>query len=154
MPQPVEYFYVVPVGTVIAWHPPPKPPLPKGLAYCDGANGANPDSPFIGTATPNLINRFGLGVGGDVEPGPQGGNVTVNLCGWAGSGINTGPTQVSDRDNVQNNLIQGGGTTSSWHYTLTHGNEDWNDGNHHPDLADVQVLPPGWVALAYPIRIT
>ncbi|MBT9394864.1 hypothetical protein KLP40_16990 [Hymenobacter sp. NST-14] len=50
------YVDVLPVGSVILWHPPTKDaPLPTGWALCDGSAYS-----YLGTTyrTPNLIDRF------------------------------------------------------------------------------------------------
>jgi hypothetical protein len=155
MTQPVEIFYVVPVGTVIAWYPPPKAQLPPGFAYCNGALITDSDSPFDGTYAPNLVNCFVLGAGSGVAPNQQGGSVGYNLNGWNSGTLSTGPTQVSvPQDNVQNDIIQHNNrSTSNWRYDLTDDHDSWNDGNHHHQLTGITVPAPGWVALVYLMRI-
>jgi hypothetical protein len=54
MSQPVETPHAVPVGTVIAWYPPPNTSLPPGFVYCNGEVINDPDSPFNGMPAPNL----------------------------------------------------------------------------------------------------
>jgi hypothetical protein len=153
MTQPVEILYAVPVGTVIAWYPVPKAPLPPGFVYCDGELISDSESPYNGMQAPNLTNRFILGAGGPVTANQQGGSTNYNLQGWESGNIDTGATQVSTpQDNVQNNVIARDQASSSYRYGLSQGNVGWNDGNHHHQIA-ISVPAPGWVALVYIIRI-
>ena len=66
------------VGGVVEWwnagnpatHPPPE------FMYCDGRRIDDPDSPFHGQCTPNLIGRAIKGTTTDVEIGATGGSAT------------------------------------------------------------------------------
>lgn len=160
---PVEIFYVVPLGAVIAWYPPPPPSppnpqspptplLPPNFAVCDGKVVSDPDSPYFNLPTPNLTNRFPLGAGNSIVPNQQGGEIDYNLFGWNGT-LTSSPTAAGTQlDNQQNDLIQQNNASSSWRYTLTQDSETWNDGNHHHTVSFA--LPsPGWVALVYIMRI-
>jgi hypothetical protein len=75
MTRPVEILSAVQVGTVIAWYPPLNAQLPPGFVRRDGRLVTETDSPYVGLLTPNLINRFVLGAGGDVAPNQLRGSV-------------------------------------------------------------------------------
>jgi hypothetical protein len=152
MSQPVEIFYVVPLGAVIAWYPPPNPQLPPNFALCDGEIVSDPDSPYKGLPTPHLTNRFPLGAGNGIAPNQRGGDTNYNLNGWNSGTLNTTSTQAGAQDNQQNGLIQQNGVSSSWRFGLSDDHDNWNDGNHHHALS-FAVPAPGWVALVYIMRI-
>jgi len=156
MTQPVEILYVVPVGAVIAWYPPPNmtAALPPAFAVCDGEIVKDAESPFDGMPTPNLTNRFPLGAGGSVKPNEQRGCVDYNLEGWNSGPLSTSPTQVAPPvDDQQNLLVVENQGSNGWRYSLTTDHESWNDGNHHHQLNSLAVPAPGWVALVYIMRI-
>ncbi len=70
---------VVPVGTVVDWYRPNKEiPIPEGFQVCDGSPIAS--GPFKGRSTPNLVDRFVMGVSAD-RMGEVGGasNVTLQI---------------------------------------------------------------------------
>ena len=82
MAQPaVELFYVVPVGAIIAWYPPPNvalpPTLPPNFQLCDGSPVTDAGSPFLNTNTPNLTYMFPLGTGPEAPLGQTGGDQTL-----------------------------------------------------------------------------
>lgn len=152
--QPAEILYAVPVGTIIAWYPLPDAQLPPGFAYCDGERITDDDSPYKGMSTPDLVNRFVLGTGNGVAVNQQGGSTSYNVGGWQSGTIETSPTQVSlPQDDVQNNIILREGATSGYRYELTSDHDEWNDGNHHHQIASLTVPAPGWLALVYLMRI-
>ena len=154
MSQPAEILYAVPVGTIIGWYPLPGAQLPPGFAYCIGELVTDEDSPYKGMPTPNLINRFVLGTGNGVDVGEQGGSTDYNVNGWQTGTIETSSTQVSlPQDDVQNNLIVREGGTNAYRYDLTSGDDEWNDGNHHHQIASLAIPVPGWLALVYLMRI-
>ena len=155
MTKPAEIFYVVPVGSVIAWYPPAADtPLPPCFALCDGSVVSDVDSPYHGRQTPNLTNRLPLGAGGPVGLNEQGGDVNYTLMGLNTGPIETSPTEVFSSDNIQNNIIQGNNPTSSWRYVLTDdASEYWNDGNHHHMIPDMFIPAPAWVGLYFIMRI-
>ncbi|MGK6355790.1 hypothetical protein ACMGDH_11275 [Sphingomonas sp. DT-207] len=154
--QPAEILYAVPVGTIIAWYPLPEAQLPPGFAYCDGKPITDDDSPYKGMSTPDLVNRFVLGTDDStgVAVNQQGGSTDYNVGGWQSGTIETSPTQVSlPQDDVQNNIILREGSTNGYRYQLTSDNDEWNDGNHHHQIAGFTVPAPGWLALVYLMRI-
>ena len=51
----------------------------EGFAIADGSVINDPRSPFNGFATPNLVDRFVLGVGSADDVGVTGGNDSLNL---------------------------------------------------------------------------
>ena len=155
MAQPaVELFYVVPVGAVIAWYPPPNATIPPNFAYCDGSTVNDKDSPFYNSATPNLTNCFPLGTGNGVVPGQTGGNSSYTVSGsWDSGSIDTGSTQVNGGDNTQNFLIHHGDPVSNYRFAIDSHSDGWNDGNHHHTLTPFIVPAPGWVAVTYIMRI-
>jgi hypothetical protein len=54
---------MVPIGSIIDWFRPDKSTLvPDGYQLCDGAKIVDPFSPLTGQATPNLVDRFTMGV--------------------------------------------------------------------------------------------
>ena len=68
---------LVPPGTVIWWwRPNTSHPIPSGFVVCDGQ--VIPDGPMSGHATPNLMNRFPMGVA-NPEQQIYGGENTRNL---------------------------------------------------------------------------
>jgi hypothetical protein len=155
MAQPVEILYAVPVGTVIAWYPLPDAQLPPGFVYCDGEQISDAESAYNGLNAPDLINRFVLGAGDSVSPNQQGGSTDYTLQGWDSGTTVTGPTAVSiPQDDVQNDVVRHNqASTSDWRYDLTDSSDDWNDGNHHHNIAAFTVPAPGWLALVYIMRI-
>ncbi len=53
----------VPVGTVVDWYRPDSAePTPDGWVVCDGLPIMDPDSPFHGRSSPNLIGKFVRGI--------------------------------------------------------------------------------------------
>jgi hypothetical protein len=154
MTQPVEILYTVPLGTVIAWYPLPNASLPPGFVYCDGNPINVADSPYNGRLAPDLTNRFILGTGGPVTANQQGGSTNHNLQGWKSGTIETSATQVSiPQDNVQNLVVARNQNAAGYRYDLQQADDNWNDGNHHHQIASLSVPAPGWLALVYIIRI-
>lgn len=52
----------LPIGTVIDWYMWPNIPIPYGYQICDGSPIVNSHSPLVGQKTPDLIDRFVIGV--------------------------------------------------------------------------------------------
>ncbi len=157
MTQQVEILYAVPVGTVIAWFPPPgapEAPLPPSFVYCNGELISDFESPYNGMPSPNLTSRFILGASGQAASNQQGGNPTYNLQGWESGNIETSPTQASiPQDDVQNYVVARNQSSPSYRYSLNQKNVGWNDGNHHHQIASISVPAPGWLALVYIMKI-
>lgn len=167
---PVDFLYMVPVGAVIPWYPPPNayvenpedPDGPKVLVYppgfapCDGNPITDKESPFAGGSTPNLINRYALGAGNQIACGAPGGSETFNTAGWNNPAFNTLSTAVGEQDNAYNDIIQNTQPTyETWRFVLTTDHLTWNDGNHHHLVPanSFWVPNPGYVALIMIIRI-
>jgi hypothetical protein len=157
MAQPaVELFYVVPVGTVLAWYPPTNATIPPNFAYCDGSTVTDQDSPFYNTTTPDLRNLFPLGSGYGISPGQTGGDMAFNVAGWnSGSSISTGPTQVNGEDDQQNYIVYKGSPDPKkpYRFSVSSSSDPENDGNHHHNVNPINVPSPGWVAVNYIMRI-
>ena len=157
MAQPtVELFYIIPVGGIMAWYPPPNANIPPNFAYCDGSTVKEKDSPFYNTATPNLTNCFPLGTGNGVVPGQTGGNSSYTVSGsWDSGSIDTGSTQVNGGDDQQNYIIYQGSPVSKkpYRFSIASSDDAKNDGNHHHTLNSFIVPAPGWVAVTYIMRI-
>jgi len=151
MSQSVQILYAVPVGAVIAWYQPQSTQLPPAFALCNGDVVTDAESPFYNTPTPNLIGRFILGANGPTTTFMTGGSVDFNVAGSGGTQyiVDTGPTQASNDDNTQNDIIQQNSPSTSYRYVLTD-QDAKNDGNH---CHAVSIPVPGWLALQFIMRI-
>jgi hypothetical protein len=73
-PNPEPSLQDVPLGTVLDWFRfDASIPVPEGFAICDGSPVADAASPFLGKATPNLLDRFVRGVTSVGSIGSSGG---------------------------------------------------------------------------------
>jgi len=164
MTQPVEFLYVVPVGAIIPWIPPPPTGSmavtpPPGFEFCDGSTVNDPDSPFNGSALPDLRSRFLLGTAPgwtQVAAGQALGDPAVNTGGFSnGAAIGTGSTQASAADEHNNDIVQGTGYTGEgWRYVLSDDTSKY-DGNHHHiiDAGGISFDAPGSIGVYYIMRI-
>ncbi len=66
------------IGQIIFWHQFEGQELPEGYAVCDGEKIVDPQSTLLGERTPNLIDRFVMGVGLN-RLGEMGGDSTSEL---------------------------------------------------------------------------
>ena len=71
----------VPIGAILDWWIPvgSKVAPPANFAICDGSKISDPDSPFNGFNTPNLVQRFTYGATNIGEIGNTGGSSTANV---------------------------------------------------------------------------
>ena len=93
--------------------------IPLGWKLCDGNNG-----------TPNLINRFVVGAGGNYNVGDFGGLDTVVLtAGQMASHSHNGTTQSSGSHNHTISINQSGSHTHSGHVAQASG--DWRGGGNN-----------------------
>lgn len=166
---PVELLYMLPIGAVVPWFPPPtayqadpsdpsgqkKLVMPPGFLLCDGGKVNDQESPFNGMPVPNLIGRFALGTDGSIPLGQRDGCVNFNTQGWQNGEFITQPTAAEQQDNQGNSIIQNGGQSTSWRYVLTTDDLSKNDGNHHHLVpANTFSVPaPGYVAFLMIIRV-
>ncbi|MGA9769560.1 MAG: hypothetical protein WBV94_11000 [Blastocatellia bacterium] len=71
----------VPLGTILDWlRPDANIAVPFGFQLCDGAVIADPESPLFQRRTPNLIDRFTMGVTGN-RLGESGGRPDIPIGG-------------------------------------------------------------------------
>ena len=125
----------IPKGGIIMWS---GNDIPRGFALCDEKNG-----------TPNLINKFIIGTGGNYKIGQTGGNEKIKLS----------LDQIPPHNHsFTAKYIQKSGTSNSV-YVIPGGNDDWNypgskivgtsstgSGN------EIDIRPP-YYALAYIMKL-
>lgn len=107
-----------PIGSIQMWSG-AIPNIPLGWKLCDGNNG-----------TPNLINRFVVGAGGNYNVGDVGGLDSVVLtAGQMASHSHNGTTQISGSHNHTISINQSGSHTHSGHVAEASG--DWRGGGNN-----------------------
>lgn len=125
-----------PIGTVIDWYRPPNSLLevPDGYQICNGDPVDDPRSPLDGTNTPDLVDRFVLGVGSEAEIGGSGG--TDDLPDYDAASLNHvhrwATYNVANHDWYSYN--------SSGTSTLAF---DWGDGIHNTGTGQYPIFYDG-----------
>lgn len=140
-PNPEPALQEVPLGTVLDWYRfDASVPVPEGFAVCDGSLVSNVESPFVGRATPNLLDRFVRGVTSVAQIGTTGG--TDSHIHFASSGENEGG--------------HGSPPGDSWFMNANQPPPillNARDGHHHDITVDSSSNVPRYVGLLKIIRI-
>ena len=125
----------IPKGSIIMWS---GTNIPYGYVICDGKNG-----------TPNLLNKFIIGSGGNYKVGDTGGNEKIKLT------VNQLPPH---NHNFSSKRICKSGSDNSV-YVIPGGNDDWNYSGYQTYSTsntgkgdDIDIKPP-FYALAYIMKV-
>jgi hypothetical protein len=159
----INGFGTVPIGAILDWWMPvgSKVTPPANFAICDGGKISDPDSPFNGFNTPNLVQRFTYGATNAGEIGQTGGSSTANVSITSPLPANTGniPGSAPTSANTRAGTIIRNGPSTSFRFAMSKDNVEWNDGQHIHNLGGsvtgsttISTLPP-YVCLLKIVRI-
>lgn len=159
----INGFGTVPIGAILDWWMPvgSKVTPPANFAICDGGKISDPDSPFNGFNTPNLVQRFTYGATNTGEIGQTGGSSTANVSITSPLPANTGniPGSAPTSANTRAGTIIRNGPSTSFRFAMSKDNVEWNDGQHIHNLGGsvtgsttISTLPP-YVCLLKIVRI-
>jgi hypothetical protein len=159
----INGFGTVPIGAILDWWMPvgSKVTPPVNFAICDGSKISDPDSPFNGFNTPNLVQRFTYGAANIGEIGQPGGSSTANVSITSPLPSNTGniPNSAPAAANTSAGTIIRNNPSTSFRFAMSNDNVGWNDGQHIHNLGgsvtgstSISTLPP-YVCLLKIVRI-
>jgi hypothetical protein len=159
----INGFGTVPIGAILDWWMPvgSKVTPPANFAICDGSKISDPDSPFNGFNTPNLVQRFTYGATNIGEIGQTGGSSTANVSITSPLPSNTGniPNSAPAAANTSAGTIIRNNPSTSFRFAMSNDNVSWNDGQHIHNLGgsvtgstSISTLPP-YVCLLKIVRI-
>lgn len=139
--QAEDAYNGVPVGGVVDWwRPDASVPVPAGFMLCDGSAVTDPDSPYFGENTPNLIGKMVRGAaplesGGN--EGTSGGSdsqiVDFGNGNTVAQNINTAPAGKHSHDvNGHTGAIstENHGNPGDTDFWVTEFNQGWVQGGH------------------------
>ena len=159
----INGFGTVPIGAILDWWMPvgSKVTPPANFAICDGSKISDPDSPFNGFNTPNLVQRFTYGATNIGEIGQTGGSSTANVSITSQLPSYTGniPGSAPAAANTRAGTIIRNNPSTSFRFGMSNDNVGWNDGQHIHNLGgsvtgstSISTLPP-YVCLLKIVRI-
>lgn len=127
----------VPVGAIIDWYPlDADSVVPERFQLCDGSEVTDFDSPYVGLRTPDLTDRFLMGVTAD-RVGDTGGTAAHDLAHW--HSISGGTTSEPSVTGIAWDNMYGGGiavnTNNVWHTHSFGGGTSW-------ELSSIDNRPP------------
>lgn len=129
-PNPEPGLMEVPIGAVLDWYRfDENVPVPEGFAIADGSVITDPESPFTGRNTPNLIDRFVRGVSSVDTIGTTGGADAANVD-------HTHPIPHTHSGNTGTPHIGGGNPPAGFWRILMNPIPPWllaaNENHYHP----------------------